>query len=245
MKNFKLLNIILALVICSSVLFSGCTSDNNSSSTTEETTAPVTTVPETTVAPVAKSPFIGTWQLIDENGEKHTLFSYIFETDTQVYMAMDNVAYGAGYTLEENALGQKTITTQLYYNLNGTYAYEFSEDGTKVTLTESAKENPVTMTMVKVENHNFMPKAPEKVEIDEKLVGTWTDKNMTGISYEFFDNGTVIYNNYDVVITYAQYSAKDGKINLTYTMGSEVNDSYNYSFENDVLTIDGVEFIKK
>ena len=86
--------------------------------------------------------------------------------------------------------------------------------------------------------------AIDLLEIDEKLVGTWTDKNMTGISYEFFDNGTVIYNNYDVVITYAQYSAKDGKINLTYTMGSEVNDSYNYSFENDVLTIDGVEFIK-
>lgn len=244
MKNFKLFNIILALVICSTVLFSGCSSDNNTSST-QETTAPATTTPETTVPQKSDNLFIGTWQLVDENNNNHTLFSYIFETDTQVYMAMDNVAYGAGYTLEEDVLGQKTISTQLYYNLNGTYLYEFSEDGKKVTLTEYEKENPVVMTMVKVESHTFMPKAPEKLEIDEKLVGTWTDKNMTGISYEFFDNGTVIYNNYDVVITYAQYSAKDGKINLTYTMGTEVTDSYSYTFENDILTIDGVEFIKK
>lgn len=240
MKNFRLFNIILALVICSALLFSGCTSDNNSSSATEETTTPATTVSQD-----ADNLFIGTWQLVDENEENHTLFSYIFESNSQIYMAMDNMAYGASYTLETDELGNKTISTQLYYNLNGTYSYEFSEDGKKVTLTEYQKENPVIMTMVKVDDHNFMPEPPEKLEIDEKLVGLWTDRDNTGISYEFFDNGTVIYNNYNVVITYAQYSAKDGKINLTYTMGTEVTDSYSYSFENDILTIDGVEFTKK
>ena len=249
MKKYSIFSIILALIICTSALFAGCNNDNSnndsskSSSATEETTQ-ATTQP-TTAPEKEENLFIGSWQLVEESGENHTLFTYIFETDTQAYMAMDNVAYGAEYILDENLSGQKTMAIQLYYNLNGTYLYEFSDDGKKVTLTEDGKENPIVMNMVKVEDYNFMPDAPEKPEIDKKLVGTWKDKDNTGITYDFAENGTVIYNNYDVVITYAQYSAKDGKINLTYKMGDEVNDSYSYSFDGDVLIIDNVKFIKQ
>ncbi len=244
MKKFSIFYMILALII-TTVMFTSCGNDNsNSSSSSTEVTTEATT--QTTTAPAKEDNlFIGSWQLEEENGENHTLFTYIFENDTQAFMAMDNVAYGAEYILDVNVSGKKTISIQFYYNLNGTYLYEFSEDGKKVTLTEDGKENSVVMTMNKVEDYNFMPEAPKTLEIDEKLVGTWKDKNNTGISYEFSDNGTVIYNNYNVVITYAQYSAKDGKINLTYTMGSEVTDSYNYSFEGDVLTIDSLEFVKQ
>lgn len=226
MNKTRFFSLFTALLICISVLFTGCGCSNQDDTSAENT-------------------FIGTWQLVDENGNNHTLFSYVFENEKQVYMAMDNVAYGAEYTLSFNASGKPTIATQLYYNLNGTYVYEFSDNGNKVTLTEDGNANGNVITMVKIDDYNFMPDAPENPEIDQNIVGVWKDKNGTGITYEIFDNGTLIYNNYEVMITYAQYSAKDGTLNISYKMGTEVTDNYNYSISNDVLTIDGIEFVKE
>lgn len=228
MNKNKLFSLLLAFIISVSVFFTGCDFVKQEEASEDSSNA-----------------FIGTWQLLKENGEKHTLFSYIFEDEKQAYMAMDNVAYGAEYKLNENDKGQPTLAVQFYYNLNGTYVYEFSDNGNKVTLTEDGVENGTVMTLVKVEDFNFMPQAPENPEIDEKLVGLWNDTNNSGISYEFFDNGTLIYNNYNVMITYAQYSAKDGTINITYKMGTEVTYKYSYSFDGETLNIDGIDFVKQ
>ncbi len=241
-KSKKLMSIVL--ILCSVFIFGGCTdgtsNEQNNTNGSEETA----------VSKIQNdNPLIGTWQFVNENGENHTLLSYVFQDETTAVMAMGNVAYCSKLKLDKNENGDKTLTAQLYYNINGTYIYEISDDGKTMTLTEDSKDNKDNnsekLIMKKTEDYQFMPQPPKNPEIEEKLIGKWEDKEGSGVTYTFYNNGTMENNSYDVMIIYAQFSAKDGKINITYNQGTEVKDSYEYSFNGEVLVIDGAEFIKQ
>lgn len=237
--KLKLTKVIsLSLIICCICVFTGCTDNNsqNKSKSTDDTTVSQTKEDD---------PIIGTWQFVKEDGTTHTLLSYVFQNETTAIMAMGNVAYCSDLKLDKNADGKNTLTAQLYYNINGTYVYEISDDGKTMNLIEDGKENGEKFVMKRVEDYKFMPEPPKNPEIDKKLTGTWKDKENTGVTYTFYENGTMENINYGVMITYAQYSAKDGKINYTYNQGTEVKGSYEYSFNGDILTIDDLEFIKQ
>lgn len=230
----------IAFVLCFLFIFAGCSEDTskeqNSTSNTEEATSSQTQ---------NDNSLIGTWQFVNEDGENHTLISYVFQDETTAVLAMGNVAYCSELKLEKNADGKDTLTAQLYYNINGTYVYEISNDGKTMNLTEEGVENGEKFVMKRVEDYKFMPDPPKNSKVDEKLIGTWKDKENTGITYTFNDNGTMENNSYDVMITYAQFSASDGKINYLYNLGTEVEDTYEYSFDGDVLIIDNAEFVKQ
>lgn len=230
----------IAFVLCFLFIFAGCSEDTskeqNSTSNIEEATSSQTQ---------NDNSLIGTWQFVNEDGENHTLISYVFQDETTAVLAMGNVAYCSELKLEKNADGKDTLTAQLYYNINGTYVYEISNDGKTMNLTEEGVENGEKFVMKKVEDYKFMPDPPKNSKVDEKLIGTWKDKEGTGITYTFNDNGTMENNSYDVMITYAQFSASDGKINYSYNLGTEVEDTYEYSFDGDVLIIDNAEFVKQ
>lgn len=228
----NLLKIISMVLILSCVfIFAGC-NEENSDPSTKNTEATHT---------VSDNPLVGTWQFTNEDGEVQTLFSYIFNENSTAMLAMGNVAYCSDLKLEKNESGKDTLTAQLYYNINGTYEYEISEDGKTMTLTN----NDEKQVMKKVDDYKFMPEPPESPEVDEKLVGNWKDKEGAGITYTFNENGTMVNNSYGVMIVYAQYSAKDGKLSYTYNQGTDVDYTYDYSFNGDVLVIDKVEYVKE
>lgn len=230
----------IAFVLCFLFIFAGCSEDTskeqNSTSNIEEATSSQTQ---------KDNSMIGTWQFVNEDGENHTLISYVFQDETTAVLAMGNVAYCSELKLEKNADGKDTLTAQLYYNINGTYVYEISDDGKTMNLIEDGVENGEKFVMKKVEDYKFMPDPPKNPKVDEKLIGIWKDKENTGITYTFNDNGTMENNSYNVMITYAQFSASDGKINYSYNLGTEVEDTYEYSFDGDVLIIDNAEFVKQ
>lgn len=247
----KPLSFLVAIVILVSAtyLFSGC--NGNSSSTQETTVATEEATQATTQAQTQDTSslkiderIIGTWQMTNEDGTQSTLFSYIFENDGVVTLAMDNVGYSAKYAIGSDDNGKATLTAQLYYGLNGTYTYELSEDKKTLTLAGQGQDNTETIIMKKVDDYNFMPEPPKNPEIDQKLLGTWEKKADGGETYTFDDKGIMVCNSYDMMTIYSQYSAKDGKIDLKYKQGTEVEDEYSYSFGGDILTIDGVEYIK-
>lgn len=232
-KTFGLLTAV-AVILSVITVMSGC-SENKSAETASAA--------EQTTAAQSKSdnPLTGTWQIENEEGKKDNLFSYIFEDEGKVFLAMDNVEYAGEYSLSKDAQGRNTLTTQLYYNLNGTYVYEFTDDRNKMTL-KNTSENGTDYIMVKTEDYNPMPTPLENPVVDEKLTGSWKDKEGTGVSYEFYDNGTMYCNSYGVMLLYSQYSAENGKIKLTYKQGTTVEDTYDYSFEGDTLIIDGTKY---
>lgn len=231
---------VLSLLLFVILAFGGCVQDNGNSSS--DTSNPPQETAETKTD--NSNPLIGTWKIQKDSGETDSLFYYIFNDDRTVLLAMDNVAYSSEYSVSENESGKATLTIQLYYNLNGTYEYEFSDDGTKMFLDDISEEG-TDFTMVKTEDYDPMPSPPENPVIDEKLVGYWEDKDGSGISYVFNKDGTMSCNSFDIMRLYAQYSAENGKINLTYKQGTEVEDTYEYSFAGEILTIDGMELERK
>lgn len=230
----------ILLILCFIFIFAGCSDDDskeqNSTNNTEGTTSSQTK---------GDNRLIGTWQIVNENGENHTLFSYVFKDEKTAIMAMGNVAYCSELKLEKNKEGKDTLFAKLYYNINGTYIYEISDDGKRLTLTEDGVENSEKVVLNKVADYQFMPDPPKNLKIDERLIGTWKDKEGSGITYTFNENGTMENNSLNVIITYAQFSASDGKISVLYNQGTDVEDSYKYSFDGDVLIIDGVKFLKQ
>lgn len=235
MKQKFLKSISLILIICCVFIFAGCNGENTNESTEPSTTPQVE----------SDNPLMGTWQFVNENGENHTLFSYIFQDEKTAIMAMGNVAFYSDLKLDKNDEGEDTLTAQLYYNINGTYVYEISEDGKTMNIKEEGSDSEESLVMSKVDDYKFMPEASENPEIDEKLIGNWQDKEGSGITYTFNENGTLENDSYGVMKIYARYSAKDGKLTYKYNQGTAMEDTYDYSFNGDVLIIDEDEFIKQ
>ena len=225
-KKFDLnLGLIFMLCLCALLAFSGC--DNKQEQQPRH----------------PGEILIGDWQIENQEGQNHTLFTYSFKDTGKVYMAMDNVAFGGDYTLGKTDDGKDTFATTMYYNLNGTYEFEFSDDNNTMQLTETS--DGTSFKMKRISDFSITPEAPENPVIDQNLLGSWKSKSDGGILYSFDDKGIMTSNSYEVMIINAKYSAQDGKINLKYKQGSPVEDSYSYSLDGDVITIDGVEFVKE
>ena len=220
-KNSLYAGVITMLILCALLSFTGCGPQEQALS--------------------AEQALIGDWQIENGEGENHALFTYSFKDTGRVYLEMDNVAMGGDYTLGKSDEGKDTFTTKMYYNLNGTYEFEFADNNNTMYLTDNSGGK---MTMKRVDETNLVPDPPENPVIDSRLTGNWKSKEDGGITYTFNENGLMTSNTYDVMIINAQYSAQNGEINLKYKQGTTVEDSYAYSFDGDVLTIDGVEFIK-
>lgn len=244
MKKVTALIAALLTVLCITLSLSGCGDDE---SNTSETNSEATALESETTASADRGEIdkelLGTWRIVKEDGTEDTLFSYVFNKDKAI-LVMDNVAYYSDYSIAQGTDEKNTVTVQLYYNLNGTFEYAFSDDGSTVTFT-SAEQGGTDFSMKKAEDYNPVPSPPENPVIDKKLVGKWKDKEGSGMSYEFKDNGIMINDSFGIMTLYARYSAENGAINLNYKQGTEVEDSYSYSFDGDVLTIDGAEFEKE
>lgn len=236
MKKTKALICLAGLLLCCMPIFSACGEKESSGNT--ESTAEETTEKAAVQSASEQADITGTWQIIKDNGTKDSLFYYVFGGD-KAQLVMDNAVFYSDYSLTDGKL-----TVQLFYNLNGTYSYKLADNGNTLELTDTGGSG-TRFKLSRADDCNPVPEPPESPVIDKKLLGKWSDKDGAGMSYEFKENGIMINDSFGIMTIYAQYSAGDGTISLKYKQGTEVENKYTYSFNGDVLTIDGTELIKE
>lgn len=256
MKKIYVKIISLLLIAVTAAAFSGC-GDNGSSSSEQQNTTSETSVQTTTQASTSKSnaentntnlpfpkyaengdDFTGAWQITEGEGSQYGSFIFSFNGEGRAAMVIDNAGYLGNYEVEVKN-GKNTFTTQMIFGLNGEYTYKLSGDKKTITLTKN--EDNSTTTMQKLESFNCIPSA-ENVKIDEELLGAWKSEDE---EYFYFDESGIMYHNqYNTIFNYAAYTAEDSKITASYSMGDEMTDDYDYSFEGDKLKLNGYEYTR-
>lgn len=254
-KSFKIFAVLLVASLA--LPFAGC---GNSSESSEElsselsqtdTTADseTSTASSTKISEVLTSlhsidtengnEFAGTWKIVDGVGSKLDSFIFEFNGDKEACLIIDNVGYVGTYSLEETD-GKKTFKTQLLFGLNGVYTYDFSSDGSSVTLTNT--DNNTTTKMQKVENVSCIPEPEADPTTDEKLLGAWQSSEGDTV---YFDKCGIMYSDsYGVQFTFSSYSAKNSTLTSTYKMKQETTDTYSYSVDGDTLKLNDYEYNK-
>ncbi len=250
MKNkfLKIISFALAGLMC--LCFAGCGESEDKPATSQtsaqiQTTQPTTQAIEKTEADIKAlhtydlengDVFAGAWTITEGEGSKLTGFTFMFDGHGKATLVKDNMGYLGKYTLNAD---KSTFTTQLMFGLNGTYTYTFDGDD-KVTLKNS--DGGSNSVFERATNVDFIP-APEKdPKIDSKVVGAWQSDG--GETYYFGSDGIMYQNQFGAMFTYANYTAESGKLTATYIMGEETVDEYEYSVEDDVLTLSGNEYKK-
>lgn len=173
------------------------------------------------------NPLYGTWKI-----SNFEYISFIFRNDGFAEMAMGTEGSFSELVIDEK---NKTLTTQFFIGLNGTYDYQLSQDNQTLTLTLDGEETVLT----KQDNYDFVPEAPSKPAIDEELVGWW--KGEHGLIYYFGADG-IMYSNIISAETCYTYNAENNKITAVYDIGGEVTDEIEYKLKNKTLTIDGNKY---
>ncbi|MGN0500152.1 MAG: hypothetical protein ACI4HK_03290 [Ruminococcus sp.] len=249
MKKFFIKPIITALVLVMlAAMAVGCTNGNEQSSATAETAATQaeTTAPQKTEfslnalhAPQENTgdPFAGYWRIAEGAGSNLESFIYLFNGDGMASIIIGNMGYCGEYTVgTDEETGNETLKCQLMFGINGEYSYAAAEDGNKITITNNGEDS----VLERVENPDFVTKAPENPQIDEKLVGAWDSG--TGLYYYFGEDGRMYCNSYGTTFTYFTYSAKQSEVTAVYDMGGEQTDTYDYFFDGNDLVLDGMKY---
>lgn len=251
MKNIFTKSII-TLIACSMLggLAVGCTNDTEQSSVPAETLATQATQAtsaqeeikfslEALHSPKENSadPFVGYWKIADGAGSNLKSFIYLFDGDGSAAIIIGNMGYCGQYSItNDESTGEEIFKCQLLFGINGDYTYTVADNGNKITITNSGEDS----VLERVDNPSFVTKAQDNPQIDEKLVGAWDSG--TGLYYYFGDDGRMYSNSYGTTFTYFTYTAKDGKVNAVYDMSGEQTDTYEYSFDGDTLTFDGMKY---
>ena len=234
----KLISLFLLIsIVLTSLIFTGCNKKPESTEVKPTEAATETQVDFENSKEMLKAyfktftkgdnPLYGTWQIKDFD-----LISYIIRNDGFAEMAM-----GTEGTFSQLALNteKKTLATDFYIGISGTYNYDLSEDNQTLTLTSDAGE----LTLEKQKDYNFVPKAPKEVYVDKDILGWW--KSDTGLIYYFGKDG-IMYSNIITMETCYTYQTGDGIINAVYNVGGDEEYQIEYSCKNNVLTIDGNKF---
>ncbi len=175
--------------------------------------------------------FYGTWQ-----PESFSYMNIVFRNDNLAEMITGSEGYFSKYGIDEN---KKTVKLKLMPNvIDGEYNYEFSDDKQKLTLMLDSTE----YVFVKQKDFTMVPDPPEKPMIDSDILGWW--ENEDGLFYCFQEDG-IMYENSISMETVYTYTIQDNKILATYSIGSDMDDEFTYSFKNGELTLNGVKCTKK
>lgn len=240
MKKLISLSIILMLIL-SIFTLAGCGDNNTNAGETTDSTA--TSESEIQLSDFKNSkqmlkyyfgtfvegdnPLYGTWKM-----EDFDYIQFIFRNDGIAEMVMGTEGNFTELTIDESA---KTITTNFYVALSGTYNYSLSDDNQTLTLTSDED----TVVLTKQSPYNMVPKAPKNPVIDNNIIGWWASEN--GLVY-YFGNDGIMYSDHISMETCYTYEAQNGKIAATYDLGGESTINLTYSYADEVLTIDGNQF---
>ncbi len=247
MKKFfiKALSASFALIFI--IICVGCGNEKNNDTSSQIETTSATTPTEAAKEFDIKNlhsydadstdPFSGAWHITDGEGKNFDSFVYLFDGSDRATLIIDNMGYLGKYSYQPE---KGLFTSQLMFGINGTYTYKFSDDNTKIELTNT--EDKTTTNMEKIPNFNCIPTPDDNPKIDENLLGAWMSDN--GEYFYFDEDGIMYQNQFNTMFTFSKYSVKDGQISSTYKMEEAITDTYKYSVENDTLTLDNYTYKK-
>lgn len=243
--------------------FSACTENKSEQpmETTAATTEAATTVPPATEAEKMITEtdltklhavneqgdlFAGMWRITGGTGSQLKSFVYEFDGNGAAFMMVGTTGYCGTYGIKAED-GKDLFVTQLMFGLDGKYTYEFSKDKNTVVLTKIPEKTvstnpsePITSTLEKVSDFSPVPDSVENPEIDEAILGAWTDDKG---GYLYFGKDGVMYDvQADVTFTFYTYSANNGQISEISYMTEAINETATYSVEDDVLTYNNIEY---
>lgn len=230
---------IVAVMVLSTALFTGCGKDNKKESETKSESTKAAKVDSNSEIQKylnkfleGDSDFYGAWQM-----EGFDYMTILFRNDNMAEMVSGGTeGYFSKYTLKNE---EKTVTVQLMPNvIDGEYKYEFSKDKKKMTLTLNSSK----LVFNRQKDFSLLPEAPKNPKIDKDIIGWW--ENDDGLFYCFQSNG-IMYENSISMETCYTYSVENGKIKAKYSSGGEMDEEFTYSYKNGKLTLNGSECKKK
>lgn len=250
MKNFIIKACLLAMTTASVLSFTACGNENSTTQPTTAAQSQATTAPQQsefdlnklhTFDSTSKDPFSGVWHITEGDGTKYTNFSYMFDGNETAFLMMGNTAFMQPYEVSTDDDGNYILTAQLMFGINGSFVGEFNEAKDIVILTDT--ESQQVTKIEKLAEYSILPQPDKNPVIDESILGAWTSDDG---EYYYFDKNGIMYNNlYNNVYTYSAYSAKDGKIESTYSTGTKTeNADYTYSMKDGKLIINDYEYKK-
>lgn len=242
------------LVLSSAAIFAGCGENNDlvASTVAVEETTDDSKMNISEQADISKlhainyegDEFAGYWQITEGEGSQFKSFVYAFDGKGKAYLIIGTTGYIENYKAEtktdDSGSSYKAVTVQLMFGINGVYKYEFSEDKSTLTLTNTSGGK--TTTLKKMATFSFVPIPEPEPVVDEKLLGAWKDDNG---EYYYFDKSGIMYNTMNGInFTFAKYSAKDGKVTSVFTTNKEETNTVDYSVDGDTLTYNKFKFKK-
>lgn len=230
-------------------LLSSCNSGESSSQpetkpTEIQTTVAPTTVPMTNEADLTKlhalsengDAFTGYWKITGGQGSQLKSVVYEFNGKGQGYFFMGSMGTNGTYEIKTDN-GQEVFSAPFVFGTEN-YSFKFSDDKNTVVLTGVSDKSDSTME--RVDNFSCIPAAVDSPNTDENLLGAWKDD---AGEYLYFGRDGIMYRSQaGVAFYFISYSAENGKVTETYSVGQDITDTYSYKVNGDTLTYNGFEY---
>ena len=175
---------------------------------------------------------------------------YTFDDDGTASITLGTMKMVGTYTVTEED-GAQTLTINIPYVLQSAFEYEVSGNaftGRTLTLTNADYQTTFTLKSANIKTPELKP--DENFKPNEKITGKWKDQadynasNSYNISYTFNENGTVSINEGDQLYVEGVYTYDDSTITVTYYASAEATMALQYSFDGDILVINGLGYSK-
>lgn len=202
---------------------------------------------------------VGTWSVSnDSTADEATTATqdevginyYTFEDDGTASITLGTMKMVGTYTVTQED-GTQTITINIPYVLQSAFDYEVTGNaftGRTLLLTNTEYQAKFTLKSANIKAPELKP--AEDFKSNEKITGKWKDQtdynagNAYNISYTFNENGTVSINEGDQLYVEGVYTYDDSTITVTYYAGAEATMTLQYSFDGDILVINGLGYSK-
>lgn len=184
------------------------------------------------------SSIVESWQL-DSTKEEHRILT--FNSDKTVSVVMDSLKIDGTYEIKGNNTVNINIEVNSQGVMKGDYTYIINSSLVGKTLDLKDKAGKATHYKQYQEE---MKKSDSNLKLDEKLFGTWVDKERNS-EYEFKKDGTITLKNKNLTVT-LKYLINENKIRFLQSLGekSQVND-LEYKIDGDNLIIGELNLVKK
>lgn len=256
----KIIALLLAAVLCASVLCS-CGEDNNNessgkaaettvgkdennSSTSDEADADVDLAKLHGVSDAPENDFGGAWKITDGEGKQYKSFVYMFDGTTKSVLMTGTVGqiavYGVEDETDDNGKTETYFKSNMMFGINGKYTFKFSDDKKTVVLTNA--EDKSKTTLEKLSDYEYIPKPEDKPAVDDKLSGAWKGDDGEML---YFDKSGIMYEVMPGMNFYfATYTADGKKVSWSYSYTSKKlkEEKADYSINGDSLTFNKVTY---
>lgn len=182
---------------------------------------------------------VGSWQ-IDSDKEEHRVLT--FNSDNTVSLVMDSLQIDGKYEIKGNNKIYIDIEINSQGIMKGDYTYIINSSLIGKTLDLKDPTNKTTQYKQYKEEGK---KSDPNLKLDEKLLGTWIDKERNS-EYEFKNDGVLTLKNENLTVNF-KYRTNEGKISLLQDDGGRNAQTIDpeYKIDGDNLTLGGLHLVRK